>query len=151
SYVLDLAADVKGGLVAAGVDKRGAFAAMVTEAGDTQWRRTLVTSTAFLYVNGIEITPGGAVVAAINVGGFPASDAVLVGLAGRNGAERWRRTIDGDATPEDVDVMRDLVLTPQGDAVAVGFTEWQDTGRDFTVVQMRARTGRARGLVGTLE
>jgi outer membrane protein assembly factor BamB len=151
SYVLELAADITGGLVAAGVDKRGAFAAMVTEAGDTKWRRTLVTSTAFLSVNGIEITAGGAVVTAINVGGYPAADAVLVGLAGRSGAERWRRTIDGDATPDDVDVMRDLVLTPQGDAVAVGFTEWQDTGRDLTVVQMRARTGRARGLVGTLE
>jgi hypothetical protein len=60
-------------------------------------------------------------------------------------------TIDGDGEGEaDVDVMLDLDVTPQGDAVAVGYTDWKATGRDLTVVQMRARTGRARGGKGTI-
>src|SRR5262249_17982068 len=72
-----------------------------------------------------------------------------------SGAERWRRVVDGDASDPAVsaadlyynvnlDVLRDLAIGPQGNVVAVGITDWNDSGLDMTIVDLQGRNGRDR-------
>lgn len=149
-----LAFDAAGGVAVGGWTGTDAFAARLDARGAVAWSRVVRAAevrAGASHVTGfasLAFEPRGGVVFGFGV--YEEGhrfDWALVGLRGRSGKTRWRRTLDGDATDPydaDDDTLADLAVTPQGDVVAAGTTSWLDTASDFTVLSLRARNGRDR-------
>jgi outer membrane protein assembly factor BamB len=160
----NLAFDAAGGVVVAGSGgplttdgfSTRSFVTRVDADGNVTWQHTVegAPGQSFAVSESLAVGPDDGV-----VGGFTTVsrttglDVLLVGLAGASGAERWRQVVDGDDGPADpsspftspdFDAVRDVTITPQGDVVAVAVTEWNDTGKDLTVIDLVGRSGRDR-------
>jgi outer membrane protein assembly factor BamB len=160
AYTARLAFDATGGCAASGVDAdTNGFVTMLDAQDRLVWQQRVrhaagVPGTLFPVAAGLAIARDGSVVAGFSLpDGAGQPDWTIVSLSARGGAERRRRTIDGDESfPDDglephridVDLLWDLALAPRGDVLAVGVTRWIETAEDFTVVALRGRNGRDR-------
>jgi hypothetical protein len=143
-----------------------AFVARITPDGGLGWQRVVATFPG----NGgwlptrVVIAADGTVVAGFNAWTCPhvldgftffSLDGFVFGLDAADGAVRWQRTLDGDASvlaeagvarepygdPYDQDFLSDLAVTRSGDVVALGTTSWIDSGSDVTIVAVSAEDG----------
>ena len=140
--------DANGDVVAVGVTQNGGASSDFTvvklsgATGAKIWRRVISGTAATPDGEGraVAVDSGGNVVAA----GFISNpnslrDFTVVKLAGSDGAELWRRVIDGTASLNDLS--RSVRLDAADNVVAGGEINNTATGMDFAVVKLSGATG----------
>jgi hypothetical protein len=118
--------------------------------GTELWRR-VINGNANGADHALAITVGGAgnvIAAGYTTSSNTGSDFTVFKFNGSNGAELWRRVING--TRNDIDEALGVAVGRGGNVVAAGYTTNTNTNRDFTVIKFNGNTGTElwRQLIG---
>jgi outer membrane protein assembly factor BamB len=139
-----VAMDAAGNVVAAGV-LASSFAVVKFdgESGAELWRQAISgTGSGTNGARAVAVDGAGDIVAAGSLTNATLTDFAVIKFAGANGAERWRRTINGLANSHEE--ARTVAIDAVGDVIAAGSIA-DDFNRDFSVVKFVGLTlARAR-------
>jgi cysteine-rich repeat protein len=98
-------------------------------------------------VGGLALVPlgGGDVVVAGRIVGLGTGSDFAVIAFSADGAERWRRVVDGTATgADDTDQARAVAVDANGDVIAAGQLADSERQEDFVVLELEGATGAER-------